>query len=162
MPAAGPSKLKYFPSIVFWDENRQPKAKWNKRDYIELYSQTEMPSTEAQAAALMGDICANMERSNLTYAKHIQKYKEGSMPWLDTCLQRLPKTMSKDQKISVLTFVSCIALILNGDFVLFSSLSSLMAKLPMSQQQLQQAHLQSPLILIHSPRVNRLHDNTVP
>lgn len=67
------SKLKYFPSIVFWDENRHPKAKWNKRDYIELYSQTEMPSTEAQAAALMGDICANMERSNLTYAKHIQK-----------------------------------------------------------------------------------------
>lgn len=36
-----------------------------------------------------------------------------------------------------------------------------MAKLPMSQQQLQQAHLQSPMILIHSPRVNRLHD-TVP
>lgn len=67
------SKLKYFPSIVFWDENRHPKAKWNKRDYIELYSQTEMPSTEAQAAALLGDICANMERSNLTYAKHIQK-----------------------------------------------------------------------------------------
>lgn len=36
-----------------------------------------------------------------------------------------------------------------------------LSQLPMSQLQLQQAHLLSPLVLLHSPRVNRLH-NTVP
>jgi len=97
------STFKLFPAIVFWDENRLSKAKWN-RDFTELYSETEMPSSEALAATLMGDICSAMERGNLTYGKYLQRYKERGMPWLHPCLQRLPKNLTKDQKISILTF----------------------------------------------------------
>lgn len=35
-------QLKFFPSIVFWDEQRNLKAKWNKKDYTELYRQTDL------------------------------------------------------------------------------------------------------------------------
>lgn len=33
----GVQSFKWFPSIVFWDEARNPKVKWDKRSFIELY-----------------------------------------------------------------------------------------------------------------------------
>ncbi|MGL5591361.1 MAG: hypothetical protein ACRDCF_01340 [Mycoplasmoidaceae bacterium] len=155
----GLSQLKLFPSIVFWDENRNVKAKWNKKDYVELYGQNDPASNEAQAAALMGDVCSNLEKKQLTYSKTLLRYREGGMPWMNLCLRRLPENLEKDRKVTALTFLSAIALIQNGDFVSFSSLGTLLSELPVTQKRLQQAQLLSHLTLLNSPRVHRLHDS---
>lgn len=49
-------EYKYFPCITYWDEKRHPKAKWNKRDYIQLLNDGETPSPVADAAAVIGDV----------------------------------------------------------------------------------------------------------
>lgn len=58
----GLSGFKYFPAITFWDKQRNPTAKLNKKNYTELYGPTEKPSAAAQAATLLGDILSNIEK----------------------------------------------------------------------------------------------------
>lgn len=55
------SKLKYFPHIRYWDEKRHCKAKWNFRDYVELYQPSQVPLAASCAAAYQGDVCAKMK-----------------------------------------------------------------------------------------------------
>ncbi|MGL5643877.1 MAG: hypothetical protein ACRCW3_03860 [Metamycoplasmataceae bacterium] len=155
----GLSGFKFFPSIVYWDEKRHPKAKWNKIDYIELYRPTETPSAKATAAACLGDVCSAIEKRGLSYSANLVKYKEKGMPWMEQTIQRLHKHLQKDQLLTILTFVSCVGMIQNGDFVTFNNLSSLISELTVTQIQLQRMHILSPLILLHTPKVHRLHDS---
>ncbi|MGL5902895.1 MAG: hypothetical protein ACRCZO_09435, partial [Cetobacterium sp.] len=155
----GLAGFKLFPSIVYWDEQRHPKAKWNKIDYIELYRPTETPSAAAAAAAYTGDVCSAIHKRGLSYSGNLVKYKEKGMPWMEQTIQRLPKHLQKDQLLTTLTFVSCVALIHNGDFVSFNELSSLISELTVSQVQLQRMRILSPLILLRTPQVHRLHDS---
>lgn len=155
----GLAGFKFFPSIVYWDEKRHPKAKWNKIDYIELYRSTETLSAKASAAACTGDVCSAIEKRGLSYSSNLVKYKEQGMPWMEQTIQRLPKGLQNDRLLTTLTFVSCIGMIHNGDFVSFNQLSSLISELPVTQVQLQWMHILSPLILLHTPQVHRLHDS---
>lgn len=49
----GLSKLKFFPHIKYWDENRNRKARWNFKDFVELHKPSEVPSAAARAAEAM-------------------------------------------------------------------------------------------------------------
>lgn len=48
--------------IVTRQESPNLKAKWNFKDYIKLGKPTEAPSFKAQAAAIKGDVVAEIER----------------------------------------------------------------------------------------------------
>lgn len=155
----GTKELKYFPAFTFWDEQRHPKARWNQKDYIELHKSTEAPSNAAEAAALLGDVCAEMEKRGLCYSSNLQRYKENGMPWIEPVIKRLPKTLERVRKLNTLILVSCSGMIQNGDFVSFTSLRSLLQDITMSQSQLQKLNIMAPLILVHSPTLNRLHQS---
>lgn len=71
----GMQKYKYFPYITYWDEKRHPKAKWKKRDYIQLLNNGEAPSPAADTAAVICDVCAEIERWSLCYSSNIQRYR---------------------------------------------------------------------------------------
>lgn len=79
----GTKELKFFPAFTFWDEQRHPKARWNRKDYIEPYKSTEAPSNAAEPAALLGDVCAEIEKRGLCYSTNLQRYKENGMPWIE-------------------------------------------------------------------------------
>ncbi|XDV14248.1 hypothetical protein PO909_002424 [Leuciscus waleckii] len=72
----GLSKLKFFPHIKYWDENRNRKARWNFKDFVELYRLTQIPSAASRAAAYLGDVCAKIEELDLSYSRNLVKYRE--------------------------------------------------------------------------------------
>lgn len=59
------------------------------------------------------------------------------MPWLKVVLQCLPKIMEKDRSLKTLTFISCVGLIHNGDFVSFRPLHVLLGEMTITQDELQ-------------------------
>lgn len=87
--------FKYFPSITYRDEHRHPKARWNRNHYIELYKATEAPSNATEAAALVGDVCADIGKRGLCYSSNLKRYKDNGMPWMKVVIQRLLKTKDK-------------------------------------------------------------------
>ncbi len=99
-----------------------------------------------------------IERKDLSYARNLKRYRENGMPWMAETLRRLPPRLDKQQPIVVLTFVSVMAMIQNGDFVSFQSLDRFISDMPVSQVQLQRAQILAPLILLHRPKVHRLHE----
>lgn len=80
------------------------------------------------------------------------------MPWLENVLQRLPKTMDKGMKLNTLTH-PCAGMVQNGDYVSFVPLRALIKDKTLPQSQLQKMNIMSPLILVHNPCLNRLHQS---
>ncbi len=91
----GLQSLKWFPALAFWDEARNPKVKWDKISYVQLHLPTDTPSPAAQAAELTGDVCAMIERKDLSYASTLKRYRENGMPWMAETLRRLPPPLDK-------------------------------------------------------------------
>lgn len=153
------SSFKFFPKIVYWDEHRNPKAKWNKRDFIELHSPTETPSLAARAASLKGDVCSKIEKLGLSYSKNLDKYRERGMPWLEKCLARLPKGMPREKLVDALAFISSVAMIHNHDYISFGVLAEFSKQLPVTQRTMQQLHILSNLMLLPHLNIWRLHES---
>lgn len=74
-------KLQYFPAIKFRDIRNTKRVTWNFNDYVELHVSSEEPSAQAKGAAMVGDICIEIERHSLTYARNLECYKEHGMAW---------------------------------------------------------------------------------
>lgn len=111
----GLSAFKYFPRITYWDASRNAKASWNFKEYVELVCPKNTPSLEARAASLTGDVLAFFEGKGLCYGSKLKKYTGVHLPWMVTCLKRLPVNLPMDQLVLLLGFLSSIALIQNGD-----------------------------------------------
>ncbi len=152
-------KFKFFPHIRYWDEKRHCKAKWNKKDYLELHLPSQTPSAASLAASYRGDICAKIEEMDLAFSRNVNKYKEHGMPWLERCLECLPRGMPKERLLTALVFLSCVGIIQNGDFISFERLAVLERSLPVTQKHLQQLGVLSNLLLIHRPQVWRFHES---
>ncbi|XDV14249.1 hypothetical protein PO909_002425 [Leuciscus waleckii] len=134
----GLSGYRFFPSIKYWDEHRHLKAKWNFTDFVELHQPAEIPSAAARAASYLGDVCAKLDELGLSYSRNLVKYREHGMPWLERCIERLPRGMPKYRAITALAFLSCVGLIQNGDYVCFNKLAELERALPVTQRHLQE------------------------
>lgn len=67
-------------------------------------------------------------------------------------LTRLPK-LTDTQELIVLTFLSCVGMLQNGDYVTYNEVGPLVSGLPLSQAKMQGLHLQSNYSL---PRVGRV------
>lgn len=48
----GLANFKYFPFVRYWDENRNRKSTWNRKDFIELQKANEIPSAASHAAPM--------------------------------------------------------------------------------------------------------------
>ncbi|XDV46702.1 hypothetical protein PO909_014539 [Leuciscus waleckii] len=155
----GLSKLKFFPKIKYLDENRNRKARWNFKDFVELYRPSQVPSASSRAAAYLGDVCAKIEELDLSYSWNLVKYREHGMPWLETCLERLPKCLPKDRLMTVLAFLGCVGMIHNGDFVSFQKLGELECQLPVTQRHMKELRILSQLLLVQSSAVWRFHES---
>ncbi|KAL0151965.1 hypothetical protein M9458_052730, partial [Cirrhinus mrigala] len=139
----GLANFKYFPFVRYWDENRNVKATWNRKDFIELHKANEIPSVASHAAAYAGDVCVQIEELDLSYSRNVKKYRDHGMPWLERCIEPLPQGMSKER---------------NGDFVSFQKLTEVERDIPVTQKHMQQLGILSQLVLIHSPCVFRFHE----
>ncbi|KAK9523294.1 hypothetical protein VZT92_019696 [Zoarces viviparus] len=69
------------------------------------------------------------------------------MPWLGPVMARLPPHTGKDQKLKVLTFVSCVAMLMNRDFITCKELGSLIGAMGVPQSDLQRLQVQSRFLM---------------
>ena len=73
-------------------------------------------------------MCVELERRSLTYSRNLEKYREHGMAWMEKVMSRLPRRLNDTQKshLTVLTFISSIALIMNGEYVDYEQLRDLL------------------------------------
>ena len=69
--------------------------------------------------------CMDIERRSLAYSRTLEKYRDHGMPWMEKVLSRLPTGLHGDILLQVVTFVSCVGLIMNG-FVDYNHLRDLL------------------------------------
>lgn len=110
--------------------------------FLAVHSSKSNPPKEAQLACLVGDICMEVERRRLSYPRNMERYKFHGMPWLEAVLRRLPP-LPAAQKLVQLTFISCIGLRMNGEFVDYVQLKELAQEMPLPQSTLQKRLIQS-------------------
>lgn len=100
-------------------------------DFVEIVGPNDKPSPSALAAAMTGDVCAEIERRNLSYARNLECYWGFGMPWMQSIhLHPFPPNMGKADKLKVATFLSCVGMIQNGDYVSYEELRTLLRELP--------------------------------
>ena len=62
-------------------------------------------------------------------------------------LTRLPPQLDATQELKVLTFLSCVGMLMNNDYVVYENLRTLIGELPFSQARLQVLQIQSRIML---------------
>ncbi|CAL8283106.1 unnamed protein product [Lota lota] len=140
-------KLKFFPAIKFTDLRNSKRVTWKPNEYVELHSVDSAPSLLAQAASLTGDVCLEIERRGLAYPRTLERYKDHGMPWMETAVMRLPSSMTRTDQLAVLTFVSCVGMLMNNDYISYEELKLLVQDLPIPQSKLQSRLIQGRFLL---------------
>jgi len=142
-------EIRFFPALKFYSIQNK-KVNWNFKDFWEIHDASQQPSVEARAVSMVGDVCLELEKRGLSFIRNTQKYMEHGMPWVKEVLLRLPKALKDQDLVSVVTFVSCIGIIQNGDFISFEKLRALVEDLPVTQTHLRSLQVLSRFLL---PRV---------
>lgn len=112
---------------------------------------------KSRAAELHSFVLTALERRNLC---HTSIYMQSVFPWLTPVLIKIAeKKLSVDEKVHVLTFVSCLALFQQGRYVKFHALSTLELRGPLSQRVLIALEVQSKFTFpnVNTFKLYRLH-----
>lgn len=89
-------------------------------------------------------MCTEVERRSLSFSRNLEKYRDHGMSWIAKVLERLPPRLAPLVRLQLLTFVSSIGMIQNGDFVNYNHLRMLLIEM---SQTVNQEMLQKWLIL---------------
>lgn len=146
---AGLQEVSWFPAFTMW-ETKNPRVSWDLRGVEQLYTDQRPLTIQAKAGKVEEMVLVEMENRGLMFASKLAKYQLYGMVWMQRCLDRLlqavPKFSAKES-IKVMTFVSCIGMLMNNDYVDFQALKDLHSSLPCPQSRLQELNILSKSIL---------------
>jgi hypothetical protein len=154
-------KLGYFPAVRTYDESRHEGLNWRYTFGFWVITDIEdQESTlERQAGTVHMLLLSELEKRNLCYTSMLDR---NVFPWIKPCLERLSgKKLTTDATVLVMTFITCVALLMNGRFINYLSLSSLERVLPVSQSDLCMLEVLSKfkLGIVTTVNVKRLHSS---
>lgn len=135
-------EIRWFPDIKYRVFRKRNVLTWNFNNYVELYLEAGTPSVHAVTEAISGDIATEIEHRSLSYSRNVARYREYGLPWLVHCLAHLPQGLEDGQQLKILTFLSCICMIQNGDYVSYKELPPLIQEMGISQAELQRLKIQ--------------------
>lgn len=141
--------LVWFPKLRIW-QTKHPKASWDQKSILQLYTQDRPINMEAKAARIEERVLAEMERRDLLYSKKLEHYQQHGLPWIELCMRRMAVSnprFTDEESLNVITFLSCIACQENNDFVDFKHLDELIKDLPVNIKRLQELLLLSKFTL---------------
>ncbi|CAL8238459.1 unnamed protein product, partial [Merluccius merluccius] len=127
--------LKFFPVLRMTDAHRYC-VRIAPNLYLAVHGQETEAPKEARLAALTGDICQEVERRSLSYYRNLERFQFYGMPWLEAVERRLPP-LGKTPKLLMLTFLSCVGMRMNGEFIDYNAIKELVRDMPLSQATLQ-------------------------
>ncbi|KAH3737161.1 hypothetical protein DPMN_043740 [Dreissena polymorpha] len=155
----------YFPAFREFDQSGNATWNWSFSYGFWVITNVSISSTctaaaaEAEAAEMHSMILTEMEKSKLC---HTSMYRDVVFPSLHQVLRKdAERKLSIDQKVAVLTFVSCIGLFKMGKYISFSALSTLELDLPIGQRMLIDLEVLSRFLVsgVNTLRVHRLHES---
>lgn len=128
--------LKYFPLLRASDKTKRYCARKAENLYLAVHPSSANPPLEATLASQTGEICLEIERRRLSYARNLEYYRLYGMPWLQAAARRLPP-LTDPERLKMLTFISCVGLRMNGEYVDYVQLRELSEEMPLTQAMLQ-------------------------
>lgn len=154
-------KLKWFPAITYYDTKRVKRLAWDGKLWLEVLRPGQTPCPQSRVAETTLAVCVEIERLGLSWAKNLQVYRDHGMPWLEKCMARMPSGLQPAPRLALLTFLSCVAMLMNGDYVSYAQVEQLIKRLPVTQARMQTLKILSNYTLsrICSTMVWRLHED---
>lgn len=126
-------ELGFFPAVRFNDANRNEGLNWRYTYGVWVLMDDDMGRTSfgTEAESLHCLVLMELERWKLC---HASAYQNMVFPWLKSVLEKISaKNLKLEEKVLVLAFVSCVALLMNGRYADYYNLSRLERKLPITQ-----------------------------
>lgn len=117
-------------------------ARWDTESWWQVLRSGDKPSLECRAAHYTEAVLVELERLCLTWARNLQVYRDHGCPWIPMVLNRM-ETSEEKKLIPLLTYISAVAMLTNGDYIVYTQLYELKKTLPYSQARLQQLQILS-------------------
>jgi len=153
-------RLKHFPAVHTYDVHRNASLGWRVCAGLwKIVGTDEHAKVGHSADVLSSLVKAELERQGLVYVSKLKKVPM-TFPWIGMCALKLSKEKLTDEDlVKVLTFISCIAIIMNGWYVDYECLQVLEKALPIHQYRLRDLEILSKLLLPHFNKFKlfRLH-----
>ena len=150
--------IKCFPAVRLYDDNRNATLNWSIN--MKFWQVLDTCQKDDCNSTVMSDLVkGELERRRLVYISKLKKARK-SFPWISVCLRKLSRErLSADQTVLVLTFISCLALIMENWYVDFSHLQRLEKTLPITQYRMKSLEIQSNLLMnnFNAFKLFRLH-----
>lgn len=152
-------KLGYFPAMRNYDSSRNEGLNWRYTYGYWVLSDIEDSSSvfERQAGSYHVQILSELEKRKLC---HSSAYENCVFPWIKPCLEKLTEqTFKTEEVVIVLTYVTCICLLMNARYIDYLNLSRLERYLPVSQRKLQMLEILSKFRLdcVKTVNIFRMH-----
>lgn len=154
----GELKLTHFPKMSMVDKSKNYCVRKIPNLYLAINKSDAEAPIGAQMATLAGDICCEIERRGLSYSRNLERYRLTGFPWLEVIVRRLP-ALSKPAQLKQLTFLSCVGMRMNGDYIEYIQLRELVRELTFPQSVMQRRLIQSQELIhqVTALKVWKLH-----
>ena len=150
--------LKLFPAVRIYDSNRNATLTWSVS--IKYWQVVGIGGDDkCDTAAFSTLVKTELDRRQLVCVSKL-KNAPLTLPWIPVCLRKLSREiLSDDQTILVLTFISCLAFMMQGWYVDYKHLQRLEYELPITQYRLKSLEIQSKLLMANFNKFQlfRLH-----
>ncbi|MCG8068404.1 MAG: hypothetical protein JAY84_11115, partial [Candidatus Thiodiazotropha taylori] len=154
-------KLGYFPAVRSYDAQKHEGLYWNWTFGLWVILDVENCPAEAErmASYLTPLVVKNLETLQLCHASTLRDRK---LPWVKPCIEKLEDLkLSNESMVTVLTFITCIARLMDGHFIDYYQLGRLESNLPrpVTQRLLQSRQIQDKFLMNNFNRFRlwRLH-----
>jgi hypothetical protein len=155
--------LKHFPAVTTYDRHGNMTLTWSFKDkfWNVVYENRYADITETTLVTISDLVRGELEKRGLVYPSKLKRTPK-ILPWLSMCLRKLQREkMDMDQTVIIITYISCIALLMQGHFVEYDRIAVLQTDLPLDKNRLIALEILSKLKLanfnVRNLQLNRLH-----
>ncbi|CAL8253813.1 unnamed protein product [Gadus morhua 'NCC'] len=107
--------LKFLPHYTLRDIRKKKVLSWEDGRFVEVLRPGQKPCDESWAAGLTVAVCREIKARSLSFPKNLEVFRENGFPWMRQLLQRLSLHMADKERIIVLTFLSCVGMLMRGE-----------------------------------------------
>lgn len=130
--------VKHFPAVSTYDRHGNMILACSFHGtFWNIVIDQESPEIQESTQQMMSDLVrGDLEKRELIYASKLKKTPK-VLPWVSICLLRLQREkLELDQTVTILTYISCIAFLMQGFYVEYDRLAALIIDLPLDKNRL--------------------------
>lgn len=155
--------LKHFPAVSTYDRHGNMILAWSFHgNFWNIVIDQESHEIQESTQQMMSDLVrGDLEKRGLVYPSKLKKTPK-VLPWVFICLRRFQREkLELDPTVTILTYISCIAFLMQGFYVEYDRLAALIIDLPLDKNRLIALEILSKLQLakfsFRNLQLHRLH-----